>query len=344
LNKIIQEDLKFITKQKLPWGKLKNKAVFISGAGGFLGSYIVYTLLYLNQKKKLNINILANVRDYKRAKDKFGEQKGLDYCVGDINEIFSSRVPIDYIIHTASLASPKYFEPLPVQTILPNIIGTNNLLEIARERLVEKFLFVSTSGVLGFHPPEDYPLFEDDWGVLDPTDEANCYLEAKRMGEALCIAYKNQYQVPVVIARPGGFYGPGLKLDDGRVFADLIANIVRKEDLVLYSDGQAIRDYLYITDVITGIFTILFKGEIGSAYNVTSTTEINILDLAKKLAYEVFPELGLKVVIKEDSTKNFLRVKFQKTSMGNDALKRLGWMEHFYIEDGFRRTVKSWTK
>lgn len=342
MNKIIQEDLKFIAKQKIPWSNLKNKVIFVSGAGGFLGSYIIYTLLHLNQTKKLNMNIIAGVRDYQKAKDKFDIQEGLDYFVFDINDCFVSYAPIDYIIHAASLASPKYFEPIPVQTILPNIIGTKNLLEIAKDKGVKKFLFISTSGVYGFNPPENYPLFENDWGTLDPTDKANCYLESKRMGEALCIAYKNQYQVPVVIARPGGFYGPGLKLDDGRIFADLIADIVRKKDLVLYSNGQAIRDYLYIADVITALFTILFKGEIGEAYNVTSNSEINILDLAKKLAYDVFPELNLKVVMKNDSSKDYLRVKFNQTTMRNSKLVSLGWSEHFYIDDGFRRTAKSY--
>lgn len=344
MNKIIQEDLKYITSNNnINWEILKNKTVLITGAFGFLASYITRTLLYLNQRD-MNIKIIGITRDISKHREWEGTPN-LTIINEDVCKINPDNISqnIDYIIHASSQATPKVFGADPVGTILPNVIGTYHMLELARkQKSLEKFLFISTTGVLGFHPNEDYPLKEDNWGILDPTNVSSCYLESKRMGENLCMAYYSQHGVPIQIARPGGTYGPGLKLDDGRVFADLISNIVKKEDIVLYSDGLVKRDYLYIADATIGFFKIMLSWETGQSYNVSSSKDISIIELAELLAYVAFPELGLKVILKKDRDKDFMRANFQKTLMDNLKLRKLGWKEKTGLIEGFRRTVESY--
>lgn len=342
MNKIIQEDLDYIINNDTDWESLRNKTVLITGAFGFIASYITRTLIHLNQRQDMNIKIICLTRDASKHHD-WQAIPGISMFEHNVVDFFDFKGEINYIIHSASQATPKVFGPDPVGTLLPNVVGTYNMLELARkQKELDKFLFISTTGVLGFQSHGKYPLKENDWGVLDPTDIKNCYLESKRMGENMCMAYLKQYDVPVQIARPGGIYGPGLKLDDGRVFADFISNIVNKEDIVLYSDGLVKRDYLYIADAIIGLFKIMFFWETGKAYNVSSSVDISVIDLAELLAYKVFPELGLKVVLKKDRSKDFMRVNFQRTLMDNLELRKLGWEEKFNLVDGFRRTAESY--
>lgn len=339
MNKIITQDLKYITSCDIPWEKLKDKIIFVSGAGGFLASYIVWTLIHLNKTQKLNIKIIVNARDYAKAVCKFGKDDCIEYFLNDITCKFNSLIPIDYIIHAAGYGSPKYFRDSPVETILPNIVGTNNLLDIARKREVKSFLFISSSGVCGHL--NSYPGYETDSGTLNHIDPASCYLESKRMGEALCMAYYNQYQVPVKIVRPSIVYGPGIDLDDGRSFADFVSSIVNKKNIKLTSNGLAERSFLYISDAISGIFRVLLWEGSGAIFNLAPDKEINIINLARMLTYDVFKELGLKVVFKENS-KQFLRVEFSKTAMENSKLKSIGWEPKIGLRKGFKRTVKSY--
>ncbi|MFZ2654178.1 MAG: NAD-dependent epimerase/dehydratase family protein, partial [Victivallales bacterium] len=229
----------------------------------------------------------------------------------------------------------------PAGTIRSNVIGTANLLKLAVEKKTKCFLFFSTSGVYGFVDSERYPLKEDCFGFLNPTDLASCYLESKRMGENMCVAWMHQYGVPVKIVRPSITYGPGFKLDDGRSFADFISNIINKQDIVLYSDGKALRNYCYLADATLGFFIVMLKGKNGEAYNIGSDKEISIVDLATLLTEKVFPELKLKVLFKKDEGMNYLRMNFARTVVDISKARGLGWQINYSIEDGFKRTVES---
>lgn len=342
-NKIIESDLEFIAKADLPWHLLKNKTVLVSGAAGFLPSYMVDTLIFLNETIGLNIKIIGLVRDLSRAKKRFAYISSdlLQLVEQDICESFTINEKVDLVIHAASQATPKVFASDPVGTLLPNVIGTKNLLEIAETNKVENFLFFSTSGVYGYVNDDEYPIVENCFGRLNPTQLSSCYLESKRMGENMCIAWHKQYGVPVKIVRPAITYGPGVGLDDGRSFADFIACIVRGEDIRLYSDGKVLRNYCYIADAVLGFFSVLLKGENGQAYNVASDIDISVRQLAEYLVAEVFPEKKLKVTISTDYSKNFLRTNFARTTVDISKAKSLGWRLSFSIAEGFKRTVQS---
>jgi|LWDU01.1.fsa_nt_gi nucleoside-diphosphate-sugar epimerase len=345
LDSTVLSDLKFITDKDLSWDVFNNKTVLISGAAGFLPSYMVDVLLYLNEKKHYNIRIIGLVRNISKARSRFAYAKSdsrLEFIEQDVCDEIDIDNNIDYIIHAASNATPKLFREYPVETILPNVIGTKNLLNLAVNNKVEGFLFFSTSGVYGYVDDNDYPIKEDCFGGLNPTDLESCYLESKRMGENMCIAWMHQHGVPVKIIRPAITYGPGIELGDGRSFADFIACIVENRDIELYSDGSAIRNFCYIADAIAGFFTVMLNGKHGEAYNVATDHEISIKDLAEYLVNDVFPEKELKVVMKANSSKNFLRMNFTKTTVDISKVKKLGWNLFFPIDKGFRRVVESY--
>ena len=168
--------------------------------------------------------------------------------------------------------------------MLPNVIGTANLLERARSCGASSFLFFRSGEVYGALEAAAMPVPEDAYGKVDPTALRSCYAESKRMGEAMCAAWAGQHAVPARIVRPFHTYGPGMQLDDGRVCADFIADILAGRDISMKSDGSASRAFCYLADAVLGFFTVMLKGESGQAYNIGNEgAELSILELAERL-------------------------------------------------------------
>ena len=190
--------------------------------------------------------------------------------------------------------------------------------------------------------PEDIPIKETAYGYLDCTKVRACYGESKRMGENICVSYHAQYGVNSKIVRPFHTYGPGMALDDGRVFADLVANIVRKEDIVLKSDGSAIRPFCYLTDAVLGFLTILIKGENGQAYNMGNPDEEHSILELSNILIDMYKEYGLKIVMTNpDQGNSYLKSPISRNSPNIDKIKQLGWAPKVGVREGFRRTISS---
>lgn len=342
LNPIIKEDMKFIIKSKIPWNNLQGKTILISGANGFLPSYMVKTILYLNKtffEDKTHIVLL--IRNKNKAMKRFSQvnTENLIFHVQDICKPFDIKKEVDYIIHAASQASPKYYKNDPVGTLCPNIMGTYQLLELARKNDLENFLFFSSGEVYG--ETDHFPTTENDYGYVNPTEIRSCYAESKRMGENMCISWFKQYDVPTKIIRPFHTYGPGMSLNDGRVFADFVADIINHRDIVIKSSGEAKRTFCYLSDAIAGFFTVLFKGQKGEAYNVSNDqAEISIIDLAKKLV-NLYPEYGLKVIKQPRKDYKYLESKIRRNYPDISKIHSLGWQPYYSIEEGFKRTIES---
>lgn len=340
MNKIINEDIKEILSEDLPFRNLKGKTVLISGANGFIPSYIVNTLLSLN-----NVNVIAVVRNKERAEKKFAHllnNPNLKILVHDVSEPFNCDEKIDIIIHAASQASPKYYGSDPVGTLKANTIGTYNLLELARKNNVEKFLFFSTGEVYGVIDENTPKITEDYNGNLDCTNVRSCYGESKRIGENMCVCYSYQYNFPVNMIRLSHTYGPGVQLDDGRVFGDFVADIIFNRDIVLNSDGSAKRSFCYITDMIKGMFYVLFYGENQNAYNIASSVETSILELAKTLV-SLYPEKQLQVKVNKDVFKQgYIKSASSRADFDTTKLQSLGWKQKIDIAVGFKRMIESY--
>ena len=341
LNSIIVEDLENIYQENIPWKNLEGKTILISGAGGLLASYMVYMLCYLNNNKFTKpCTILCLVRDEKKAQAKLGVDLHMKFIIQDVTEPVLYNNPIHFIIHAASKASPIYYRTDPIGVIEANVTGTKNLLQLADEKKVESFLFISSGEVYGEVSSEYIPTKENDFGYIDITNVRSCYAESKRLGETMCVSWFSQKQVPAKIVRPFHTYGPGIMLDDGRVFADFIKNIIHNEDIELSSDGSATRAFCYIADAIAGFFTILLRGEDGQAYNIgDENNEISIKELATTLI-NLFPEKKLQLKQKLID-QNYVPSVISRNCPNTNKARMLGWKPKISIKDGFYRTISS---
>lgn len=342
-NEIKQKDSEFILSRNLPWNHLDGKTILISGANGFIPSYIIETLLYFNAKKHGNIRIIGIVRDRKRARKRFAavmNKTNLKLLFQDVSEPIKLTEKIHYIIHAASQASPKYYSTDPVGTLKANILGTYNLLELSRKNPVKSFLFISAGEIYG-NISTIGKTTETMYGPLDPTDVRSCYAESKRAGETMCASWVHQYGVPAKIVRLYHTYGPGISLDDGRVFSDFVSNIINNENLLMKSDGTAVRSFTYIADVVSACFTVLFQGKNAVAYNVANEKATLSIRQLTKVLVKLFSEKKLKVIFKKRSKKDAYMVSPIKTNYPSTArIKKLGWRPNYSLSDGFLRTIE----
>jgi UDP-glucuronate decarboxylase len=346
LHSIIQEDIEQVVKADLPWERFRNKCVLVTGANGFLPAYMVYTFLELNNRFDYKIDVVGLVRNQSKAEKKFGnllQRKDFQLLVQDVSVPIKSDSKFDFIIHAASQASPKYYGIDPIGTASANTLGTYNLLQLAKDCNSEGFLFFSTSEVYGTVAENQIPTKENEYGYIDPTNVRACYAESKRLGENFCVSFFHQHQVPVKIVRPFHTYGPGMELNDGRVYADFIADIVNNKNIVMKSDGKATRAFCYSADATAGFFTVLLKGENANAYNVGNLQgESSVIELAETLV-NLFPDKNLKVEKWQPPTDgSYLPSAVLRNAPNTNKINTLGWSATTDIPTGFSRTIQSY--
>lgn len=348
-NRIILEDLDTISKSLIKWQDLRGQSILITGCSGLIGSYLVKALIYANKVHNLNLKVIGVYRNLKSVNLRLLEylnEPNLELVLHDIVKPLSDDFPrADFIIHAASQASPKFYGVDPVGTILANSTGTENLLNYAVKNKSKKFLFFSSGEVYGNPNNPNEPIQENDYGYIDPMNVRSCYAESKRMGEAMCVAWGKQYNLHVNVARPFHTYGPGIDLNDGRVFADFVENAVKGRDIVLKSDGLARRPFCYISDAIIGFLTVLISGKNSEAYNIGNPeAEISIRDLALEIV-GLRPELNLRVKfdIKDEGDK-YIKSPVSRACPSIDKASHIGWSPSIGIKEGFNRTIKSFSK
>lgn len=338
-------DMEAITSEfGIVWDTFADQTVCITGAAGFLPAYMVETLLYLNETRDLGIRVLALARNRTSLEQRFAhhaERTDLICIEQDISRPFSLNQKLDYVIHAASQASPKYYSTDPVGTLSANTLGTATLLELARNSNSKGFLYFSSSEVYG--QASHIPTTEQDYGPVDPTNVRSCYAESKRMGENMCVSWLHQYNVPTKIVRPFHTYGPRMRLDDGRVYADFVACILRNEPIALKSDGLATRAFCYAADAIAGFWQVLLAGENGVAYNIGNPdAEISMRALGQLLV-NMYPEKRLSVsCVERKANDAYLASTVSRGCPDITRAKTLGWHPRTSLSDGFRRTIESY--
>jgi UDP-glucuronate decarboxylase len=345
-NPVIAADLSDIIAADLPWQRLANKTVAVTGGSGFLASYLVKALLAANEAHDLGLTVLCVVRGMRSVEARLTaclNRASLKVVLHDISKPLPADFPAaDFIIHSASQASPRYYGVDPVGTLTANAAGTMYLLDHAVACRAEGFLFFSSGEVYGVPREPDKPLAETDYGFVDPMQVRSCYAESKRVGETMCASWASQYGLHANVVRPFHTYGPGMALDDGRVFADFVADVVARRDIVLRSSGHAERPFCYIADATVGFLTVLLRGAVAQAYNVSNPEAgISMRDLASTVA-GLFPEFGIGVRFDiPPSSGAYLKspILIQRTSI--EKVKQLGWSPKVGVEEGFRRTILS---
>lgn len=342
-SKLYQEDIRYVAGLDLPWSKLKNKKLMISGATGLIGSFLVDVLLEKNKTDDLNCTIYALGRSYERALNRFEnncESKQLVFVQYDVKEELNVGAinNVDYILHLASNTHPLQYSTDPIGTIITNIFGLKNLLDFASSHHVSRFVFASSNEIYGENRG-DVELFDESYcGYIDSNTMRAGYPESKRCGEALCQAYRKQIGIEIVIPRVTRSYGPTMLMSDSKAISQFIKKGVAGEDIVLKSEGTQYYSFQYMADTVSGIFYVLLCGQDGEAYNIADESgDITLRDLAALIA----GIKGKKVVFEiPEAVEMAGYSKATKARLDGSKLKKMGWKPHYDIKQGIEQTIR----
>jgi dTDP-glucose 4,6-dehydratase len=307
--------------------------VFLSGCAGFLGTNLTRRLLDEGHE----VIGLDNFVTGEEANVKlFENNPHFEFIRQDVSLRIDIAGSLNYVMHFASPASPNPasalgYPNLPIQTLKAGALGTLNTLGLAKAKGA-KYLLASTSEVYG--DPLVHPQREDYWGNSNPVGPRSVYDEAKRFAEALTMAYYHQHKVDTHIVRIFNTYGPGMRLEDGRVVPNFILQAVKKEPLTIYGDGNQTRSFCYVDDLIEGIRRLMAVDE-HLPVNIGNPDEISILEFAKLI---------------NQLTDNTAGIVIQPLKgLGNDPLRRqpdiskakalLDWEPTVSLQDGLKRTI-----
>ncbi len=325
--------------------KLNDKTVFITGATGLIGSNIIIYLVEIAKQEHIKINIVAFVRDMEKAMDKFSvlDYSLLKFVVGDICENVIYDGNVDYIIHAASETSSKSFVDLPVETIKTSVLGTIQILDFAKTKNIDSFVYLSSMEVYG-NPQEDKKIYEHQVSNLDILELRSSYPASKRMCENLCIAYFNEFSIPAKIIRLTQTFGKGVNYNDGRVFAEFARCIVENKNIILHTSGESKRSYLDITDAVRAILTVLVKGANGMAYNAANEeTYCSIYQMASMVVNN-FSNGSLLVKKEFGDISKYGYNSSMKMNLDTTKLKLLGWKPSKNLHDMYKCIIEEFRK
>ncbi len=302
------------------------KKILVAGGVGFVGSHLCEKLIkdghdiycmdnYYTSSKSNVSHLLSNPNFH------------LIEC--DITRSIPFYTNFDEIYNLACPASPIHYQKDPVHTIKTNVIGTLNLLELAKESHAT-FLQASTSEIYG--DPIVHPQVESYWGNVNPVGPRSCYDEGKRCAETLCTDFARQEGVKVCIIRIFNTYGPKMHPNDGRVVSNLIIQALKGEDLTIYGDGLQTRSFQYVTDLIRGMTTVMEKKYAGPV-NLGNPDEFTMIELAKMIC-----ELtgSISKIIFQPLPKDDPRQRRPDISL---AKRDLDWEPRVKLIDGLIQTI-----
>ena len=331
-------DLTIAQKACPELAKIKDSSILVTGATGLICSSIVDFLMNLNDTVGSNIKIYIAARNYEKVQKRFGKhinRSDIVFVKYDALQDFKEDIEVDYIIHGASPANPSLYIKQPVETMLANILGMNNVLKYAVNHSTKRVLFISSSEVYG-KKNDSNPYKDSEYGFVDILNPRACYPSAKRACETLCVSYEAEYMVDSVVVRPGHIYGPTASRDDNRVSSQFFYDVLDEKDLVMKSSGSQIRSYCYVIDCVTAIISVLVNGKTGNAYNISNPSSVvTIRDLAEKIA-----TCGKRKVIFENPS-DIEKVAFNlmdNSSLDSTSLLELGWEPMFDSDTGVRHT------
>jgi dTDP-glucose 4,6-dehydratase/UDP-glucuronate decarboxylase len=299
--------------------QMEGGRLLITGGAGFLGYYLVQSILFWNRngaRQPIAVTLVDNFRRGAPAwLEALGDRRDLALITHDITLPVPPGVgPADYVIHAAGIASPALYRQIPIETMDANVGGLRRLLDASIAWAqggspLKGFLFYSSSEIYGDPVPEAIPTPETYRGNVSCTGPRACYDESKRYGETLAVNFARVHLLPITIARPFNNYGPGMKINDGRVIADFCGAVIDSRDIVMFSDGSPTRTFCYVADAVVGYFKVLVAGEPGEPYNIgTDAPEISMRELADQVVavgQELFGYRG-RVVIEPSSEADYL--------------------------------------
>ena len=264
--------------------KLDNKNILIIGGFGFIGKYLLNTLIFIrdNLNIKINITVLDNFITSNKEQIEYFSKFNIKCIEHDILLKFKSNVVFDYVAFLAGIASPYYYNKFPMETLELSVIGLKNSFEINHHENT-KYIFFSSSEIYGDPDDKNIPTKEIYRGNVSTVGPRSCYDESKRLGETICYIKSTKENFKTAIIRPFNVYGPGMLEDDYRIIPNILKCIKNNQSLDIYDTGIQTRTYCYIADAINGFIRVFLNEKNFSIYNIGSDSEeINVLQLVKK--------------------------------------------------------------
>jgi len=313
--------------KKKPAQRLNQPTSVVTGAAGFLGSHLT-DLLLARGHKVIGIDnfVTGSVENISHL----GGNPNFKFIQQDVTEFIFLDVPVNYVWHFASPASPIDYLELPIQTLKVGSLGTHKALGLAKNKNA-RFLLASTSEIYG--DPLVHPQPEEYWGNVNCIGPRGCYDEAKRFAEALTMAYRNEHALETRIVRIFNTYGPRMRLNDGRVVPAFVSQALDNKPLTVFGRGQQTRSFCYVSDLIEGIFRLMMS-EYRLPVNIGNPTEMTVLEFAKAIirATGSRSRIGYKPLPQDDP-------KQRKPDIAK-ARKLLGWQPEVALEAGLVKTIE----
>lgn len=338
---VFQEDVRNIALEPLPWEKYRGQRILVTGASGMIPMYIVGSLLAANDEYGLGLQVTGMVRNLRKAERRLsGALSREDFTLveGDIISMDRIDETFDAVFNGASPARPSLHKNSPVTTLKANALGTMNLLDTLVESGGGSFVLLSSSEVYGAVSDSEL-IDENSLGTLQHFAPRASYSEGKRIAETALAAYSDEFGIRALSLRFGHIYGPGMALDDGRVQADFLADVVHRHNVHMMSAGSATRTYTYVADAVRGLFFAHLLGA-DQVYNIADPKgNVSIRELAETFAASR-PELGLKLEFANaEDSRSFSPVA--SLGLAADRLSSLGWSATTELSAGVSRTVRS---
>jgi UDP-glucuronate decarboxylase len=304
--------------------------ILVTGGAGFLGSHLCECLL----REKHEVVCLDNFFSGRRQNlHSYFANPNFELVRHDVVEPI--MLEVDRIYHLACPASPVHYQYNPVKTIKTNVLGTHNMLGLAK-RTRARFLLASTSEVYG--DPAVHPQTEDYWGNVNPIGIRSCYDEGKRVAETFTMDYHRQSRVDVRIVRIFNTYGPRMLADDGRVVSNFIVQALKGDDITVYGDGSQTRSFCFVDDLIDGMVRMMENEGFVGPVNLGNPREFTIMELAKKIIAMTGSRSNIvqKPLPSDDPTQRQPDITL--------ARQKLGWQPKVDVDEGFKVTVDYFRK
>lgn len=285
---------------------LQGARVLVTGATGFVGSWLVESAVHANAAAGAKLHIIAAVPpecDVTRDAPHLAALAGVTFVRGDIRNWTPASVAsqlggaleVDAVIHAAIMVDAATIATNPRPTLDSAVDGTRRTLDIARAGGARRFLFLSSGAVYGRQPAGLDRIAESFRGSPDPLDTGSVYAEGKRIGETMCAVANRAEGIEAVVARAFAFVGPHLPLDRHFAVGNFMRDALAGGPIVVRGDGTAVRSYMHAADMTAWLWALLARGESGRAYNVGASTPVTIAELARRVGHAVAPQVAVEV-------------------------------------------------